>query len=190
MEYVLNRVNILLVALVGALCVYQWDGEKKADAQIEDLRRISRVDEDRIASQDLAVRGAREDIVELKNVISALKTRSDAGDVQVRQQKARIFTLEQREKRSAEEAEVWKKTLAAYKDAVAARDGNIRVLIGQRQQLIEAGRAAAKKATDAVVAYNDLAAKFEDLVGKYNDLAARYKAEHAAQADAQAKPSS
>jgi len=190
MEYYLNRINVILIVLVGGLCVWQWHGENKADGRIVDLRLAVAADERHIAAQDQAIRGANEDIDEFKKVIDSLKIKSDAGDVQIRQQKARLFTIELEEKKHAAEADALKRTLAAYKEAVAARDGNIHILLDQRQQLIDAGRAAAKKAADAVVAYNDLAVKFEDLVGKYNDLAARYKAEQTTQADAQAKPSS
>lgn len=150
------------------------------------MRHTIRADEDRIASQAQAISGSNEDIDEFKKVIEGLKTRADAGDVQIRGQKARIFALEQQAKQQAAEADVWKRTLAAYKDAVAARDKNIQVLLDQRHQLVDANTANAKKATDAVVAYNGLATKYEDLVGRYNELATRYKAEHTPPA----KPSS
>lgn len=190
MEYYLNRINVVLVALVGALCVWQWSGEKRADVQIETLRQTVAADERHGAAQDQAIRGANEDIDEFKREITALKTKSDSGDVQIRQQKARLFQVELDAKRQADTAELWKKSLAAYKDAVAARDGNIRTLLDQRQQLIEANRSTAKKATDAVVAYNDLTAKFESLVQKYNELAARYQAEHSPAPNPPAHPSS
>jgi chromosome segregation ATPase len=176
MEHFLNRLNVVLIVLVGGLCVYQWSGESKADGQIVELRRSARVDEDHISSQNLAIRGAREDIVEFKKVVVELKGKSDAADVQIRQQKARIFTLELDQKQSAAAADIWKKSLAAYKQAVAARDGNIHLLLDQRQQLIDANRDAAHKANQVVSAYNDLAAKYTALVGQYNELAKRYKA--------------
>ena len=173
MDYFLNRINVILIALVGGLCLYQWKGEKRADDQIVELRRLERVNEDHIASQAEALRGASEDRDELKRVVTELKLASDSADIQIRQQKARIFTLESDSKRSDAEAADLKNTVSAYKDAVAARDKNIQILLSQRQQLIDENRDAIGKATEA---YNGLATKYADLVGHYNELALRYKA--------------
>jgi chromosome segregation ATPase len=178
MDYYLNRINVILIVLVGGLCLFQWKGEKKADAQIVELHHTIRTDEDRVASQIQAIRAANEDIDEFKKIIAGLKTRADAGDVEIRGQKARIFALAEAVKQHDREAEIWKRTLATYKEAVAARDKNIQALFDQRRQLVDANKADAQKATDAVVAYNGLAAKYEDLVSKYNELAVRYQAEH------------
>jgi chromosome segregation ATPase len=173
MDYFLNRINVILIALVGSLCVYQWSGEKKADDQIVELRRVARVSEDHIASQAEALRQTNEDRDELKKVVTELKHASDNADVQIRQQKARLFTLESDGKRGAAEADELKRNLSAYKDAVAARDRNIQILLGQRQQLIDGNRDAVAKATEA---FNGLATKYADLVSHYNELAVRYKA--------------
>jgi len=176
MEYYLNRINVILIALVGALCFWQWSGEKKGDAQLENLRRVVAADESHLAAQDQAIRGANEDIDEFKAEITALKKRSDAGDIEVRQAKARLFTLEQQAKQSATEAEISARALAAYKQGVVARDANIHTLLDQRQQLVTANQDAVRKADGAIKAYDDLANKYSALVTQYNDLATRYKA--------------
>jgi chromosome segregation ATPase len=184
MDYYLNRINVILVALVGALCLWQWSGEKKADLQLENLRRVVAANESHLAAQDQAIRGANEDIDEFKTEISSLKAKSDASDLEIRQDKARVFTLEQEEKRHAAEAEQSARALAAYKQGVATRDQNIQLLIDQRQQLIGANQDAVSKANNAVTAYNDVATKYATLVGQYNELAKRYKALTAPPADA------
>jgi len=176
MDYYLNRINVILIALVGGLCVYQWSGEKRSDQLIEDLRRSVRTAESHIAAQDQAIRGANEDIDEFKKIIAAAKTKSDASDVDIRQQRARIFTLEQDAKRRAAEADLAAKSLAAYKQGLAERDGNIQLLLAQRQKLVDANQDVAKKATTAIHAYDELYAKYATLVDQYNDLGKRYKA--------------
>jgi|HubBroStandDraft_1064217.scaffolds.fasta_scaffold108547_1 chromosome segregation ATPase len=176
MESFLNRLNLVLLVLVGALCAHQWSGEKAADGRIIELRRAARADEDHIASQELAIRGAREDLADFKSAVTELKRKSDSGDAQIRQDKARIFTLELEEKHGAAQADVWNKTLAAYKQAVAQRDDNIHLLLDQRRQLADADKEAAGKANRAILAYNDLAARYTALVDHYNELAKRYKA--------------
>jgi len=176
MDYYLNRINVILIALVGALCVWQWSGERKADSQLENLRHVVAADESHLLAQDQAIRGANEDIDEFKKEITALKTKADAGDVAIRQGKARIFTLEQQVKQNAAEAEIAAKALAAYKQGLSARDNNIKILLDQRQQLVAANQDAVQKANTAIKTYDELASKYGALVTQYNDLATRYKA--------------
>jgi chromosome segregation ATPase len=182
MDYYLNRINVVLIVLVGGLCVYQWTGEKQADAQLVELRRVVHADENHLASQAEAIRTASADLDEFKKIITEFKSKSDAANLQIRQTKAKIFTLEQETKRQATEAETAARSLAAYKQGVAARDANIQVLLGQRDQLVTANHEVVKKADQAIGAYQELANKYTALVGQYNDLAGRYKAEHAAAA--------
>jgi hypothetical protein len=190
MEYYLNRINLALMALIGAACVWQWSGERQADSLIESLRQAVAVDERHIAAQAEALRSADADLAEFKTVIVSFKAKSDASDVQIRQQRARLFILERDAKQHAAESAVWTKTLAAYKAAVTDRDGNVRLLLDQRQHLIAANQEAAAKTNQAVVAYNDLAAKYTDLVGHYEVLAKRYRAEHPPAVDGATRPAS
>ncbi len=176
MEYILNRVNLVLLALVGGLCIYQWSGERKADREIEDLRHSVQKAEDHIAAQDQSLRGANEDIDEFKKVIAESKLKSDADDVALREKKAQVFTLEQQAKRAISDADLSAKTIAAYKLGINDRDANIKILLEQRQKLIDANQDAAQKANQAITAYNELANKYGTLVAQYNDLGKRYKA--------------
>jgi chromosome segregation ATPase len=175
----LNQANLVLIVLVGGLCLFQWSREHEADRQIVELRRVAHEQERSIAGQAESLRGANEDIANFKSDVEGLKKKSDQGDVEIRLQKARIFSLERDKERHDSEAAALKKSLEAYEKAVADRDADIKALFGQRDQLIGANRDTVKKANDAVDAYNQLVAKYEDVVAKYNDLATRYKAEHA-----------
>ncbi len=179
MSHRLHQINFVLLVFVGGLCLFQWHREKQADDQIVNLRRIGREQEGKIATQGEAIRSANEDLDGFKGEVAGLKHKSDESDTEIKQQKARIFTLERDKEQHAAEAAEWKKTFAAYDQAVAARDGDIKTLLGQRDQLVSANKDVAQKANQAVVSYNGLVAKYEDLVGKYNDLAKRYQAEHA-----------
>jgi chromosome segregation ATPase len=192
MSYRLHQVNFVLLALVGGLCLFQWHREKQADDQIIDLRRIGQEQERKITTQGEAIRSANEDIDGFKGEVAGLKQKSDQSDAEIKQQKAHLFTLERDKEQHATEAAEWKKTFAAYDQAIAARDGDIKTLLGQRDQLVSANKDVAQKANQAVGSYNGLVAKYEDLVGKYNDLAKRYQAEHAPApaSDAHAQPQS
>jgi chromosome segregation ATPase len=192
MSYRLHQVNFVLLALVGTLCLFQWHREKQADDQIIDLRRIGQAQDRKIATQGEAISSANEDLKGFKSEISGLKQKSDQSDTEIKQQKARIFTLEREKERHESEAAEWKKTFAAYDQAIAARDGDIKTLLDQRDQLVSANKDVAQKANQAVVSYNGLVVKYEDLVGRYNDLAKRYQAEHAtaSASDPHAQPQS
>lgn len=186
----LHQVNFVLLALVGGLCLFQWHREKRADEQIIDLRRIGQEQERKITAQGEAISNANEDIAGFKSEVTGLKHKSDEGDAEIKQQKARIFTLEQDKEQHAAEAAAWKKIFAAYEQAIAARDGDIKTLLNQRDQLVSANKDVAQKANQAVLSYNGLVTKYEDLVGKYNGLAKRCQAEHATVSDAPAQPQS
>jgi chromosome segregation ATPase len=173
MEPFLNRLNVILTVLLGALVAYQWSGENRADSQIIELRATGRKAEQRIAEQTEALKQANEDLDEFKSVISGLKTKVDAADAQIRQEKARGFTLEHDSARSTAEAAALKSSLAAFKDAVDSRDASIRTLLDERHKLAQAASDAAHKANEVVAQYNQLATQYQGLVTKYNDLARR-----------------
>ena len=190
MSYRLHQVNFVLLALVGTLCLFQWHREKQADNEIIDLRRIGREQERKITAQGEAISGANEDFDGFKGEITGLKHKSDQSDTEIKQQKARIFTLERDKEQHEAEAAQWNKTFAAYDQAITARDGDIKTLLDQRDRLVSANKDVAQKANQAVVGYNGLVTKYEDLVGKYNDLAKRYQAEHTPAPDPHAQPQS
>ena len=172
-EPLLNRLNAIFIVLIGALVAYQWSGESRADGLIVALRASGQKAEQRIAEQTEALKQANEDLKEFKTVISGLKAKIDDADTQIRQQKARVFTLERNAARTASEAASLKASLAAFGTAVQSRDANIRTLLDQRHQLADAASDAARKANEAVAQYNQLASQYKDLVTKYNDLVRR-----------------
>jgi chromosome segregation ATPase len=173
MEPFLNRLNVILTVLLGALVAYQWSGESRADAQIVALRASGRKAEQRIAEQSEALKQSNEDLEEFKSVISGLKAKVEDAESQIRQQKARVFTLERDAAHSAAEAASLKTSLAAFKDAVDSRDASIRTLLEERHKLAQAGSDAAHKANEIVAQYNQLAGQYQELVAKYNELVRR-----------------
>ena len=172
-EPLLNRLNAIFIVLIGALVAYQWSGESRADGLIVALRASGQKAEQRIAEQTEALKQANEDLQEFKTVISGLKAKIDDADAQIRQQKARVFTLERDAARTASETSSLKASLAAFSTAVQSRDANIRTLLEQRHKLADAASDAAHKANEAVAQYNQLASQYQDLVTKYNDLVRR-----------------
>ncbi len=176
----LNLLNFALLLLVGGLCVFQWSRERDYGRRLTDLQRTSISQQDKLAEQADAIQRANEDINGFRQQVTELKGQTDEEAVQIRGQKAQIFTLQGEKDKLGRELASWQQALDGYKKAVAARDENIRTLLDQREKLVAANKDAAGKANQAVVAYNDLATKYGDLVGRYNTLATRYKAEQAA----------
>ena len=180
MEKVLNRLNIVLIVLVGGLVLYQWAAESRADAEIVRLRLDVRKADERYAVQKEALARANEDLGDFKSVVAGLKAKSDDADAQIRKQRASLFTLEKASGESARETEGLRRSLSAFKEALAGRDADIRTLLEQRKRLVDTASETAKRANATVTLYNDLAARYEGLVAKYNDLAKRYQASTAA----------
>jgi len=178
MSFPLHRFNLGLLVLFGGLCVFQWRGEHETRRQITELRKTAEDQQQKLSEQSEALIRSHEDLDGFRSDIAGLRQQADEQNVQIRQQKAQIFTFEQDKDRSTKQAEVWSKALENYKAAIGARDDNIKTLLEQRDQLYTANRGAVEKANQAIVAYNDLTAKYSDLVKQYDELGTRYKAEH------------
>ncbi len=176
MEPFLNRLNVILLVLVGGLVAFQWSGEHRADTTILALRTAARRTDQRIAEQAEALKQATEDLAEFKGVIARLKTKADDADAQIRQQKAQIFTLQRDAARQTADTALLQAALAAYKVAVNSRDSSIHTLLDQRQRLADAANAAVHQANAVVTQYNQLAGQYQGLVAKYNDLVRRAQA--------------
>ena len=179
--------NFALLGLLGGLCVVQWSHEKDYARQLADLRTTATNQADKLAVQGEAIQRAGEDIDGFKHEIVAFKAQADENNGLIRQQKGRIFQLEESNGKATRQLAEWQKALEEYKNAIGLRDENIRTLLGQREQLVATNKDVAAKANQAVIAYNDLATKYEDVVTRYNTLATQYKAEREAASATAAK---
>ncbi len=184
-----DYLNLTLLVVLGSLCLVQWSHEKDYGRQLTELRQTATNQADKLAVQGEAIQRAGEDLDGFKREIVNFKAQADENNALIRQQKARIFLLDEEKDRVTHQLADWKKALDEYKKAVATRDDNIKTLLTQREQLVTANKEVAAKANQAVVAYNDLTTKYEDVVTRYNALAARYQSEHAPAASASAPTS-
>ncbi len=175
-----DYLNLTLLVFLGGLCVYQWTHEKEYALQLADLRHTATSQADKLTVQGESLQRANEDIESFKKEIVAFKAQSDENNGLIRQQKARLFVLEEEKGKVSRQLADWQKALDEYKKAIGNRDENIKTLLAQREQLVATNKDVAAKANQAVVAYNDLATKYEDVVTRYNTLATQYKSEHEA----------
>ncbi|MFA5263124.1 MAG: hypothetical protein WC378_04810 [Opitutaceae bacterium] len=173
----LQTLNLVLLVVLGGLCVVQWTREKNYTSKIEELQRTASRQSDKIAEQEESIRLTKEDIEGFKTDVAAQKSKIDEQNVIIRQDKARIFSLEAENEKLTKRGEALNQNIESFKSAVTGRDENIKILIEQRDQLVAANKDAAGKANQAITAYNELSGKYEELVTHYNTLAARYKAE-------------
>jgi len=174
----INSLNLVLIALVGGLCIFQWAQEKEYGHRISELDRTATTQASKIAEQNETLRQASEDITGFKSEISAFKAQVDELTGSVRDQKAHVFTLEEEKQKLAHQSANLQLALEEYKKAVTARADNIKTLLDQREQLLTANKDVAGKANQAISAFNDLNTKYEDVVNRYNTLATIYKTEH------------
>jgi chromosome segregation ATPase len=172
----LNRINLVLIVLIGGLCVFQWQVEKHARANINSLQRTTAIHEQKIAEQEENLKGANEDIERFRVQVTELKALSDDQAIQIRDQKAQVFKLDEAKTQLTKQTESLRQALDVYKAAITSRDENIKTLLEQRDQLFTANKNAVEKANLAIATYNEINTKYADLVGRYNDLAARVQA--------------
>jgi chromosome segregation ATPase len=179
----LNRINLVLIVLIGGLCVFQWQVEKNARANINSLQRTAANHEQKIAEQEENLKGANEDIEHFRVQVTELKAQSDDQVIQIREQKAQVFRLDEAKTQLTKQSESLRQALDAYKAAIASRDENIKTLLEQRDQLYASNKSAVEKANLAIGSYNEINTKYADLVGRYNELAAHVQAAAATNPD-------
>jgi chromosome segregation ATPase len=184
----LSLINLIFLLLIGGLCIFQWHVEKEARQRINSLQRTLAGQEQKIAEQDESITGANEDLDRFRVQVTELKTQNDSQIVQIREEKAQVFKLEETKAQLTKQVEGLHQALETYKAAVASRDDNIKTLLEQREQLIGANRGAVEKANLAVTTYNELNTRYSDLVARYNELAVRAQAAAASQKEAATKP--
>ncbi len=184
----LSLINFIFLLLIGGLCIFQWHVEKEARLRINSLQRKVADQEQKIAEQEESIKGANEDLDRFRAQVTELKAQNDGQIVQIREQKAEVFKLEETKAQLTKQVEGLHQALDAFKAAVASRDENIKALLEQREQLLAANKGAVEKANLAITTYNELNTKYSDLVARYNDLAVRVQAAASSQKDTASKP--
>jgi chromosome segregation ATPase len=169
--------NLVLLLVLGATCVFQWRQEGAYNQRITSLEKESASQTNKLQVQAEELRRNSEDLTAFKQNVANLTTESETQAAELREQKARVFTLAQEKARLSTQLDAWQKALNEHKAALAQRDESITTLLAQREQIIAAQRDAATKANSAVAAYNDLTTKYEKVVNDYNTLAKQYQAE-------------
>lgn len=172
----LNRINFVLLLALAVVTVFQWNAEHDARLSINALQRSAALQDRKIAEQDETIRGNNEDLDHFRSQVLELKNQNDAQAVDIRDQRAKLFQLEETKTNLARQTESLRQSLDAFKAALASRDDNIKTLLDQREQLYSANKSAVEKTNLAVTAFNDLNAKYADLVTRYNDLVAKTQA--------------
>lgn len=172
----LNRINFVLLIVIAGVTLFQWNIERDARQRINSLQRTTAAHEQKIAEQDETIKGANEDLDRFRTQVSELKTQNDAQVIEIREQKAKLFQLEELKTTQTKQIESLRQALDAFKAALASRDENIKTLLEQREQLYAVNKNAVEKANLAINSYNDVNGKYADLVTRYNDLVAKTQA--------------
>ena len=172
----LNRINFVLLVILAVVTLFQWKVEREARISINSLQRKTALQDQKIAEQDETIKGNNEDLDHFRAQVLELKTQNDAQAVDIRDQRAKLFQLEETKTSLTKQTESLRQSLEAFKAALASRDDNIKTLLDQREQLYAANKNAVEKANLAITSYNDLNGKYADLVTHYNELVAKSQA--------------
>lgn len=172
----LNRINFALLIAIGVVTLFQWNVERQARQKINSLQRTTAAHEAKISEQDETIKGANEDLDRFRTQVADLKNQNDSQVVEIRDQKAKLFQLDEAKTNLTKQTESLRQALDAFKAALASRDENIKTLLEQREQLYAANKNAVEKANLAITSFNELNGKYADLVTRYNDLVAKSQA--------------
>jgi chromosome segregation ATPase len=184
MNRIFAGLNLFLLLVLGGTCVYQWRQEGAYGARIAELQKQTDQQQNKLLAQAEDLRRSNEDLDGFKKTVATLTTQDEEQAAEIRQQRAKVFVLENEKDKLAKQLAAWAHALDEHKAALADRDQNIQTLLAQRDQLAAAQSEAAGKANHAIAAYNELATKYDDVVGRFNALATQFKAERDAAAAA------
>lgn len=181
----LDYLNLAFLAILGVICLLQWDKERGLSHRVADLQKNVRDQEGRITQQNETIHHSEEDLADFKKRISDYQAKFDLQNATIRTNKAELFKLALLEHEHTNQIAEWEKAVEDYRSVVTNRDANIKVLLEQRETLVAANKQTAEKFNGLITDYNGLAEKYKDAVDRYNKLVARVSEQNQAQKSAE-----
>jgi len=164
-----NLVLVLALALCG-LCAFQWVRESRLRTEVVSLQETNQVQAQSLVSAETLARRYESEIARLDSRVKELKQIEQTNSVTIASLKISL-------KHSEEEAELLRKQVANYKEAVDRQNESItkqNAIITQQNVSIkeqnENLKRLAEERNELVGTLNARTKEFNDVVAKYNDL--------------------
>jgi len=155
----LHYVNLAGVLALAALCVFQWQANRRLNLEVNQLEKTRLDQAARLAEQEQIVRGLNSDLAQFKEQFTQaqaelgdMRKKLDAAQLEIRQ-----VTVERNQ---------LKTSVTNWAAAVSVRD----------ERLTEAGSQLRKLGDDlnaSIRKFNDLATNYNAVVKELNELRAR-----------------
>jgi chromosome segregation ATPase len=156
----LHYINLIGVLALAALCVAQWQRDRKLNLEVSRLENVRLDHEAKIAEQEQAMRGLNADLAQFKDRFT--KSGSELNDTRqkLRASKRELLQL-------ASERDQLKTSVTNWANAVAARDERLNEANAEIRRLAEELNASIRK-------FNELATNHNAVVKDLNELRARF----------------
>jgi chromosome segregation ATPase len=156
MNRTLQFVNLGGVLLLAALCVFQWQRDRRLNLDLRQSEKTRQAHQQKIGEQDRSLRGLNADLTQLKEQLG--RVHADAKDSQ-----QKLETSEQENRQLTTEREQLLQSVTNWSNAVTVRD----------QRLTEANERIRTLAGDlnaSVQKFNELVTNYNAVVQSLNDL--------------------
>jgi chromosome segregation ATPase len=156
----LGWINLVGVLALAALCVVQWQRDRRLNLEINRLEKERLGQEGKIAEQEKAASGLSADLARFKEQFK--EAHADASDA-----RKTIREMEQRQDQLARERDQLKASVTNWAAAVTARDESLK-------QVNERLRENTLRLNESILKFNELATNYNASMKRFNDLATNY----------------
>ncbi|MGV3772480.1 MAG: hypothetical protein ACO1QB_06225 [Verrucomicrobiales bacterium] len=165
----LQIVNLIGTVALAGLCVFQWQGNRRLNLQVNQLEKTRIVQEGQIAESARELKGAKADLEIFREQIaqSAAALRDAETNLLATRTKLEIAESDNMQ---------LKDSLTNWMEAVTARDEQLKIVNNQLAQLAEERNSAVVKFNELAETHNKLAKEIEKRAKDYNALVEKYNA--------------
>jgi DNA recombination protein RmuC len=156
----LQWINLFGVLALAALCVVQWQRDRKLNLQFNALEKVRQSQEQKIAEQERTARGLTDDLAQLKTQFQSTHT-------ELTEARTTLGKLDRENVQLQSERDQLKASVTNWSQAVKKRDARLREANDQLRDL-------STRLNDSIVKFNELATNYNASVKRFNDLATNY----------------
>ncbi len=162
----LQWINLFGVLALAALCVAQWQRDRRFNLEINMLVKDRQAQELKTAEQEGAARAVSEDLARFKDLFQQARAEFSASSSNCSKLEREHFQLQN-------EREQLKTSVTNWARAVTQRDARLREAKEQLRDFSERLNDSVRKFNDLATNYNASIRRFNDLATNYNDVVAQ-----------------
>jgi chromosome segregation ATPase len=150
----LEKLNLLGVVILAALCVAQWKINRDTNLRLQSAQKFQHEQTTKLSDQEKAIQNHLADLETFRTQLTATKARETELE-------KKLAESDQTNRQLTNERDQLKSTITNWAAAVETRDQQLRQAATNLQALI-------KTRDEAILKYNDLAKRHNELVTDLN----------------------